>query len=69
MNEMEKWLYNPVTVKLGIIVAGILCIHILLRILKRSIPQYIRDSDTRYRARKFASFLGYLTGTLFVVAV
>jgi len=66
---MEEWLYNPITVKLGIILAGILFIHILLRVLKRSIPQYIKDSDTRYRARKFASFLAYIVGGMFAVAV
>jgi len=66
---MEKWFLNPVFFKLGIILAGLLLIHIILRILKRSLSQYIKESETRYRARKFISFLGYAAGILLILVV
>jgi small-conductance mechanosensitive channel len=66
---MEKWFLNPVFLRLCIILAGLLLIHIFLRILKRSLSQYIKDPETRYRARKFITFLGYLVGILFILAV
>ncbi len=66
---MEKWLLNPVFFKLGIIIVGLLVIHLLLRILKRSLSQYIREPEMRYRTRKLISFMGYAVGILFILAV
>jgi len=37
---------------------------VAVRVLQGSIGRYVSDVDTRYRARKFVSFLGYLTAFL-----
>jgi small-conductance mechanosensitive channel len=50
-------------------VAGILIIVLLSRYSRRVLSRHVRDADTRYRARKFVGFLGYLASILFVTAV
>jgi len=66
---MEKWFLNPVFHRLIVILVGLLLIHILLRLIKRSLSQYIKQPETRYRTRKFISFLGYAIGILFILVV
>lgn len=66
---MESWLLHPWVIKLAVVCAGLVCIHMALRIIRKSLAQYIKESDTRYRARKFVSLLGYSAGIIFVLVV
>ena len=66
---IKRWLFDPIVGKTTAVIAGLLIIGILVRILQRSVSRYIKDSHTRYRARKSVAFLGYLVAILFVVAV
>jgi len=65
----KDWLFDPVVSKIIFAIVGILIISVVIRFLQRSLSRYIRDSDTRYRARKFLAFIGYLLGIFFVAAV
>ncbi len=56
---LQRWLYDPLIGKLVAAVLGIAVVYALVRFSQRSINRYVAESDTRYRARKFASFLGY----------
>ena len=66
---LKEWLFDPVVSKIIFAIVGILVISVVIRFLQRSLSRYIRDSDTRYRARKFLAFIGYLLGIVFVAAV
>jgi len=68
-NSVTQWLFDPTVGKIILAIVGILLISVIVRFLQRSLSRYIKDSDTRYRARKFLAFIGYLLGVVFLVAV
>jgi small-conductance mechanosensitive channel len=64
-----RWLFDPTVGKIIFAVVGLLIISVLIRFLQRSSSRWIKDPDTRYRARKFLTFVGYLLGLLFLIAL
>jgi len=70
MNDfIEKWLYDPVVNKLIITLIGIIIIIILIRFIQRALGGYIQETNTRYRARKIMTFVGYLLVAFLITAV
>jgi len=65
----KRWLFDPVIGKLVAALIGLVVIYSLVRFLDRSVGRYIADSDTRYRARKFVTFAGYLAGFILLGAI
>ena len=66
---IDTWLFNPTVGKIVTAVVGISIVFALVRFAQRSLSRYIDDVDTRYRARKFVSFLGYAASILVVAAI
>ena len=66
---LKDWLFDPTVGKIIFAIVGVLLISVAIRFLQRSLSRYIKDTDTRYRARKFLAFIGYLLGIVFVAAV
>lgn len=63
MEEVIKgWLFDPLVGKLVAALLAGAVIFGVARFLQRSIPRYIQNSVSRYRARKFITFIGYLFG-------
>ena len=62
--EMEefvsKYLFDPTIGSLVAATLGIIAVVVVVRILQRVLTKYIQDSSSRYRARKAATFFGYL---------
>jgi len=70
MEEMLKnWLFDPTVGKLVTATIGLIVIIVLVRIGQRSLGRYIQGTETRYRARKAVTILGYLLAFLFLGAV
>lgn len=65
---IKRWLFDPTIGKLITVIVAVLIVIVLVQFFQRSISRYVKDSDTRYRARKFVTFLGYFLA-IFVVAV
>ena len=61
-NFVKDWLLDPTVGKLVASAVGILIIVFIVRLVQRSSTRYIKESDTRYRVRKFVSFVGYISG-------
>ncbi len=59
-DEIEKILYNPTVGKITTIIIGIAIIWMVIKGLQKNIFSKIGDTDNRYKAKKFSSFLGYL---------
>lgn len=60
---MEKLLDFFKTVQgKNLMIAGIaiIVIYLIVSLIKRIIPRYISETETRYRARRFINFVGYL---------
>ena len=66
--SIERWLSDPTLQKFLILIAAIVFISLILRILQKSLSQYIESSEVRYRTRKFVKFLGFLL-IVFIVSV
>jgi len=73
LNQMaefaQAWLHDPVVGKLVAAAVGLLIVFAIVRLLQRSIGQYVGDVDTRYRARKLVGFIGYASAIMVVATV
>lgn len=70
MENLIKWLTywftDPTLGKLFFTVIGILAISLLIRFFQHSLTRYLKNSDSRYYARKLITFIGYLVGFVFI---
>jgi len=64
-----RWLADPVVGKFISVAITLLVTFSLVGFAQRSLSRYIKDVDTRYRARKFVSFIGYAVAIGVSVAV
>jgi small-conductance mechanosensitive channel len=64
---INKWLNEPVIVKILVGIAGSLVIMGLVRILQNVMTKSIENTDLRYRMRKTIVFLGYVFAILFLI--
>ncbi len=69
MEDLRKWLFNPTVGQLAVAAMAISVVFAIVRLVQRSVSRYIDDADTRYRARKLVSFLGYVTTIVAVATV
>lgn len=66
---IDRWLFNPVMGRLIAALLGIVIVIAVVRLLRRALSRRIKDTDTRYRARKFVSFGGYLLALVILTVV
>ena len=66
---LKEWLFDPTVGKLVGATFGVIVIVVIVRLFQRSFTRYIKDPDTRYRARKFIGIIGYAAGIVLVAAV
>lgn len=70
LNEVVKrWLLDPLVGKLVAICIALVVTFTVVRFAQRSVARYVKDVDTRYRARKFVSFLGYAAAIMVLATV
>lgn len=50
-------------------IIGIVLVMVLVRVSHRTLGRYLKDTDARYRTRKFVTFVGYVMGILVVATV
>jgi small-conductance mechanosensitive channel len=64
-----KWLLDPTVGKLVAAFIGLLIISVVVRFVKRYLSGFIKDTDNRYRARKFVTLIGYFTGMILISTI
>ena len=69
MPDIHSWFANPSAVRWITAVVGLVVILTLVRLFQRALPRYVRDTDMRYRTRKFAGIMGFVLAVLFLVSV
>ncbi|MEZ5318382.1 MAG: mechanosensitive ion channel [Vicinamibacterales bacterium] len=69
LRTLEAWLENPVVVRLAVALAALVAVFVATRLLARIVGRYLRESTTRYQARKIVTFFGYLAAVLVVALV
>ncbi|MCC6590214.1 MAG: mechanosensitive ion channel [Bryobacterales bacterium] len=65
----NEWLFNPTVGKLVAASVALTIVFAIVRLAQRSVGKYIDDVDTRYRVRKFISFLGYASAAIAIATV
>mgnify|MGYP001260871921 CR=1 FL=1 len=58
-DQLEKYLFDPTVGKIATIIIGVAFIWILIKLIQRYLFTKIHDNDSRYKAQKFSSFIGY----------
>ena len=66
---LNKWLYDPVVGKIIAAVLAILIIVTIMRFIRRLVGKYIQETNTRYRIRKFITFIGYVLGLIALMTI
>ena len=67
--QIREILFNPTVGKLVTIFIGIAVIWILVKALQKNLFSKIKDTDNRYRSKKFSSYLGYLLTIILITVV
>ncbi len=67
MEQLQEYFNNPMVQKLLIIIAGSMVVFTIINLVRRIIPRYINDTGSRYRTRKFISYVGYFLVVLLIL--
>ena len=65
----HDWLSHPLTIRLIVLVVGLVTIAFLARVLRNTITRYVPSDSARYQARKVVSFAGFLAAAIFIALV
>ena len=68
-DSVKNWLFDPTIGKIVTAIIGILIVVGIVRFLQKTVTVRIKDTDTRYRVRKFVSFIGYILGIILLATV
>jgi small-conductance mechanosensitive channel len=67
-DQLKTLLFNPTVGKLVTIFIGIIIIWIIVKLIQRNLISKLKDSNNRYKTKKFATFMGYIfTITLIII--
>ncbi|MGO4819152.1 mechanosensitive ion channel family protein [Flavobacterium sp. W22_SRS_FP1] len=67
--EIQKYLYNPTVGRLVTFIIGVAIIWVLIKLIKKNLFSKIKDNDSRYKATKISSFVGYLATIIILIVV
>lgn len=67
--QLKHWLFDPTVGKFIAALLGLVVVYALSRVGQRSINRFVTDPTSRYRGRKFVSFLGYVLAIVVVAAI
>jgi len=67
--QIKQWLFDPAVGRIATVLVGIAVIWIIVKGLQKNLFSKIRDSNNRYRAKKFGGFIGYLAAIILVTVV
>ncbi|GJM35378.1 MAG: mechanosensitive ion channel protein MscS [Saprospiraceae bacterium] len=69
MDQFSQYFENPIFQKIAAIIIGAIVIFLLTGLIKNIIPRYVKETNTRYRTRKFINYVGYLLVILMIMVV
>lgn len=68
-NQIQEILFNPTVGKIVTISIGVAIIWTIIKTLQKVLFQHIKDNQSRYKAKKFSSFVGYLLTIILLTIV
>ncbi|MEO8116159.1 MAG: mechanosensitive ion channel family protein [Bacteroidota bacterium] len=67
--KIKAFLFNPVMGRIAVIFIGIAVIWVIVKAIQKNLFSKIKDSDSRYRAKKFGTFAGYILTIILLIIV
>ncbi len=67
--KIKIFLFDPTVGKIASILVGLAVIWIIIKAIQRNLFTKIKDTDNRYRAKKFSGFIGYVLTILLLTIV
>ncbi len=67
--QIKKILFDPTIGKLVTIFFGIIIIWILIKVIQRNVISKLKDSNNRYKTKKFSTVAGYIFTILLIAIV
>jgi small-conductance mechanosensitive channel len=67
--QIQQFLFNPVVGKIATLLIGIAVIWLINKAIQRNLLSKIKDGDSRYRAKKFGSFIGYFLSIVLLTVI
>ena len=68
-DQLDSAFVQQPLIKLITVVVLVVLIFLIVGLVRRIIPRYIAETESRYRARKFTNFLGYGLVVLAILVV
>lgn len=66
---IDRWLFDPVIGKLIAAVIGLVVVIVVVKVAQRSLSRYVKNSEVRYRSRKFVNFIGYVAAVVVIATI
>lgn len=67
--QIQEYLYNPTVGKIVTFLVGVAIIWVLINAVQKRLFTRIKDNDSRYKAKKISTFVGYLITIVFLTIV
>ncbi|QYJ67880.1 mechanosensitive ion channel family protein [Flavobacterium litorale] len=68
-DKITELLYDPIVGKIVFLAIGVGVIWFIIKLIQRNLFSRIEQSDNRYKARKFGSFVGYILTIVLITIV
>lgn len=69
MEEFQQYFENPMFQKLLAVIIGAFIIFALGGFIKNIIPRYIKETNSRYKTRKFISYISYFLIVILIMVI
>ena len=69
IEQLQKFLFDPVVGKISALIIGIAIIWILVKLVQKNLLSKIKENDNRYKAKKISGFLGFALSFLLVTVI
>ena len=66
---LNKWISNPLFIRITLALISALIVIVIVRVVMNSLARRIKDTDTRYKARKFTAFMGYIVVIFIIISL
>lgn len=67
--SLKHWVDNPLMWKIINALAAIIVVQLIFRLIRNWLANYIKDSDSLYRAKKFVAFIGYFLTIIILASI
>ncbi|MEO5643888.1 MAG: mechanosensitive ion channel domain-containing protein, partial [Bacteroidia bacterium] len=69
LEQVKSILFDPSIGKIVVLILGTIIIWVIVKVIKRTLFNKIKDGDNRYKAKKIGSFVGYVLTAILITVI